>query len=99
RCRHSMLLEKRNEDGRRNRSSESLYACVQLVNVSHSRITAGEARVCFELGMPDRCKHSAGKLFGGRAYRDMTIRGFVDPEWSQARDRPPGSVRLSACSR
>ena len=65
--RHPVSFQQRQEFSRRKRVSECLDVSIDLVDVCHAGIARREARVVFELGVPDGREHTAGELLGWRA--------------------------------
>ena len=69
---------------------------VHLVHVCHAGIARREARVVFELGVPDGGEDTAGELLGRRADRHVAVGRLVDPKRRQARNDAAGALRKAA---
>ena len=96
RRRHAVSFEQRQEFGRRKRARERLDVRVHLVHVRHAGIARREARVVFELGVPDGGEDAAGELLGRRADRHVAVGRLVDAERRQARHHAAGALRQAA---
>ena len=69
---------------------------VHLVDVRDAGIARREARVVFELGVPDGGEDTAGELLGRRADRHVAVGRLVDAKRRQARDDAAGALRQAA---
>ena len=62
----------------------------------HTGIACREARVVFELGVPDGGEDTAGERLGRRADRHVAVGRLVDAKRRQPRDDTAGAQRQPA---
>ena len=93
---HAVSFQQRQEFGRRMRPRKRLDMRTDLVDVCHAGIARREARVVFELRVPDGGEDTSGELFVRRADRHVAVGRLVDAKRRQTRDNAASTLRKSA---